>query len=61
MIILDINVRAFSGIDFIKNYATKISSYIPVFSQSRERNDIYAAIDAGADGYLLKIAMLIIY
>ncbi|HEG4391693.1 TPA: response regulator [Morganella morganii] len=55
MIILDINVRAFSGIDFIKKLRhKKISSYILVFSQSREWNDIYAAIDAGADGYLLK-------
>lgn len=55
MIILDINIHAFSGIDFIKKLRHKrVPSYILVFSQSQERNHIYAAIDAGADGYILK-------
>ncbi|OCA53406.1 response regulator [Photorhabdus namnaonensis] len=55
VIMIDLNMNGLSGVDTIKSIRRKgINSYVLVLSVSDDRNDVYAAIDAGANGYLLK-------
>lgn len=55
VILLDLNMKGMSGLDTLKALRhEEISARILVLTVSDARNDIYAMIDAGADGYLLK-------
>ncbi|MBP2198642.1 response regulator [Pantoea cypripedii] len=55
VILLDLNMKGMSGLDTLKALRNEeISSRILVLTVSDARNDIYAMVDAGADGYLLK-------
>ncbi|CDH20715.1 response regulator [Xenorhabdus bovienii] len=55
IILMDLKIHGLSGIDTIKSLRRKgLDSYVLVLSDSDSRGDIYDAIDAGANGYLLK-------
>ena len=55
VILLDLNMKGMSGLDTLKALRHEgISSRILVLTVSDARADIYAMVDAGADGYLLK-------
>ncbi|WP_159566699.1 two-component system response regulator NarL [Budvicia diplopodorum] len=55
LILLDLNMKGLSGLDTLKALRNEgIDARIIVLTVSDSRNDIYALIDAGADGYLLK-------
>jgi two-component system nitrate/nitrite response regulator NarP len=55
LILLDLNMKGLSGLDTLKAMRQEgIESRIIVLSVSDSRSDVYALIDAGADGYLLK-------
>ncbi|CDG21129.1 Nitrate/nitrite response regulator protein narP [Xenorhabdus poinarii G6] len=55
IILMDLKIDGLSGIDTIKSLRRKgLNSYILVLSDSDHRSDIYDAVDAGANGYLLK-------
>lgn len=55
LILLDLNMKGMSGLDTLKALRHEgISSRILVLTVSDARSDIYAMVDAGADGYLLK-------
>ncbi|MCG3462862.1 response regulator [Xenorhabdus bovienii] len=55
IILMDLKIHGLSGIDTIKSLRRKgLDSYVLVLSDSDNRGDIYDAIDAGANGYLLK-------
>lgn len=55
MIILDLNMKGMSGLDVLKALrAEHIDSRIVILTVSDSRSDIFALVDAGADGYLLK-------
>ncbi|MDA3979267.1 response regulator [Gallibacterium sp. AGMB14963] len=55
MIILDLNMKGMSGLDVLKALRLDdIDAKIAVLTVSDSRSDIFALIEAGADGYLLK-------
>lgn len=55
MIILDLNMKGMSGLDVLKVLRLDdIDAKIAVLTVSDSRSDIFALIEAGADGYLLK-------
>lgn len=55
MIILDLNMKGMSGLDVLKALRLDdIDARIAVLTVSDSRSDIFALIEAGADGYLLK-------
>ncbi len=55
LILLDLNMKGLSGLDTLKALRHEgVSSRIIVLTVSDSRSDVYALIDAGADGYLLK-------
>lgn len=55
LIMMDLNLQGRSGIDIIRTLRRSgLTSYVLVLSVSDSRNDVYAALDAGANGYLLK-------
>lgn len=55
IILLDLNMKGMSGLDTLKALRHEgISSRILVLTVSDARSDIFAMVDAGADGYLLK-------
>ncbi|KGQ31506.1 nitrate/nitrite response regulator [Gallibacterium genomosp. 2] len=55
MIILDLNMKGMSGLDVLKALRLDdIDARIAVLTVSDARSDIFALIEAGADGYLLK-------
>jgi two-component system nitrate/nitrite response regulator NarP len=55
LILLDLNMKGLSGLDTLKALRNEGSqARILVLTVSDARSDIYAMIDAGADGYLLK-------
>lgn len=55
MIILDLNMKGMSGLDVLKALrAENIDSRIVILTVSDSRSDIFALVEAGADGYLLK-------
>lgn len=55
IILLDLNMKGMSGLDTLKAMRHEgISSRILVLTVSDTRSDIFAMVDAGADGYLLK-------
>ncbi|WKT00601.1 response regulator [Gallibacterium salpingitidis] len=55
MIILDLNMKGMSGLDVLKALRLdEIDARIAVLTVSDSRSDIFALIEAGADGYLLK-------
>ncbi|MFC0308330.1 response regulator [Gallibacterium trehalosifermentans] len=55
MIILDLNMKGMSGLDVLKALRlAEIDAKIAVLTVSDSRSDIFALIEAGADGYLLK-------
>ena len=55
LILLDLNMRGLSGLDTLKALRSDgVVARIIVLTVSDARSDVYALIDAGADGYLLK-------
>ncbi|CNI90134.1 MULTISPECIES: two-component system response regulator NarL [Yersinia] len=55
VILLDLNMKGMTGLDTLKALRDKdIDARIIVLTVSDARSDVYAMIDAGADGYLLK-------
>lgn len=55
VILLDLNMKGMSGLDTLKALRHEgIAARILVLTVSDARSDIYAMVDAGADGYLLK-------
>lgn len=55
LIILDLNMKGLSGLDTLKGLrAEGVDARIVILTVSNAKNDIFALIDAGADGYLLK-------
>lgn len=55
LIILDLNMKGISGLDTLRSLRTHgVDSRIIVLTVSDEQSDIFALIDAGVDGYLLK-------
>ncbi|OOF41559.1 DNA-binding response regulator [Rodentibacter mrazii] len=55
LIILDLNMKGLSGLDTLKGLrAEDVDARIVILTVSDAKNDIFALIDAGADGYLLK-------
>jgi two-component system nitrate/nitrite response regulator NarP len=55
IILLDLNMKGMSGLDTLKALRHEgSSSRILVLTVSDARSDIFAMVDAGADGYLLK-------
>ncbi|QKJ88169.1 DNA-binding response regulator [Paramixta manurensis] len=55
LILLDLNMKGISGLDTLKALRDdQVTSRVLVLTVSDARNDIYAMVDAGADGYLLK-------
>jgi len=56
LIILDLNMKGLSGLDTLKGLrAEGVDARILILTVSDAKNDIFTLIDAGADGYLLKI------
>lgn len=55
VILLDLHMKGMSGLDTLKALRHEgVAARILVLTVSDARNDIYAMLDAGADGYLLK-------
>ncbi|WP_336277849.1 nitrate/nitrite response regulator protein NarP [Cronobacter dublinensis] len=55
IILLDLNMRGLSGLDTLTLLRRNgVSARIIVLTVSDARSDVYAVMDAGADGYLLK-------
>ena len=55
LIILDLNMKGLSGLDTLKSLRNEdVDARIMILTVSDAKNDIFALIDAGADGYLLK-------
>ncbi|AKA37893.1 response regulator [Yersinia ruckeri] len=55
VILLDLNMKGMTGLDTLKALRHEgIAAKIIVLTVSDARSDVYAMIDAGADGYLLK-------
>lgn len=55
MIILDLNMKGMSGLDVLKALRNEnVDARIVILTVSDSRSDIFALVDAGADGYLLK-------
>ena len=55
LIVLDLNMKGLSGLDTLKALRTEgVDARIVILTVSDAKNDIFALIDAGADGYLLK-------
>ncbi|MFU2078389.1 response regulator [Avibacterium endocarditidis] len=55
LIILDLNMKGLSGIDTLKALREEnIDARIIILTVSDAKNDVFALVDAGADGYLLK-------
>ena len=55
LIMMDLHLQGRSGIDIIRSLRRcGLTSYVLVLSISDSRNDVYAGLDAGANGYLLK-------
>ncbi|WP_018650942.1 two-component system response regulator NarL [Actinobacillus capsulatus] len=55
LIILDLNMKGISGLDTLRSLRNHgVDSRIIVLTVSDEQSDIFALMDAGVDGYLLK-------
>lgn len=55
LIILDLNMKGISGLDTLRALRKQgVDSRIIVLTVSDEQSDIFALMDAGVDGYLLK-------
>lgn len=55
LIVLDLNMKGLSGLDTLKALRSEgVDARIVILTVSDAKNDIFALIDAGADGYLLK-------
>ncbi|AKO36177.1 nitrate/nitrite response regulator [[Haemophilus] ducreyi] len=55
LIILDLNMKGISGLDTLRALRKQgVDSRIIVLTVSDEQSDIFASMDAGVDGYLLK-------
>lgn len=55
VILLDLHMKGMSGLDTLKALRHEgVAARILILTVSDARNDIYAMLDAGADGYLLK-------
>ncbi|TCP96833.1 LuxR family two component transcriptional regulator [Cricetibacter osteomyelitidis] len=55
LIILDLNMKGLSGLDTLKALRNEdVDARIVILTVSDAKSDIFALVDAGADGYLLK-------
>jgi DNA-binding NarL/FixJ family response regulator len=56
VLLLDITMPVMNGIDTVKAIKTQSNIRILMLTISREQDDLFGAIQAGADGYILKNA-----
>lgn len=55
LIMLDLNMKGISGLDTLRSLrAHDVDARVVVLTVSDEQSDIFALMDAGVDGYLLK-------
>lgn len=55
LIVLDLNMKGLSGLDTLKALREEeVDARIVILTVSDSKNDVFALVDAGADGYLLK-------
>ena len=55
LILFDLNMKGLSGLDTLKALRNEgVDARIIILTVSDSRSDVYALVDAGADGYLLK-------
>jgi two-component system nitrate/nitrite response regulator NarP len=55
IILLDLNMKGMSGLEILKTLRNEgVDARVVVLTVSDTHSDVYAVIDAGADGYLLK-------
>ncbi|MFI0488671.1 MAG: response regulator [Yersinia sp. (in: enterobacteria)] len=55
IILLDLNMKRMSGLEILKALRNEgVDARVVVLTVSDTHSDVYAVIDAGADGYLLK-------
>ncbi len=55
IILLDLNMKGMSGLEILKALRNEgVDARVVVLTVSDTHSDVYAVIDAGADGYLLK-------
>ncbi|MEY4923269.1 MAG: hypothetical protein RLY17_1986 [Pseudomonadota bacterium] len=55
IILLDLNMKGMSGLEILKALRNEgVDARVIVLTVSDTHSDVYAVIDAGADGYLLK-------
>lgn len=56
VILLDVNMPGMSGVEVVKDIRKKVGCRILMLTISKHEEDLFGAINAGADGYLLKNA-----
>jgi len=56
IILLDVNMPGMSGVEVVERLHPDCTSKIMMLTVSRHEDDLFGAINAGADGYLLKNA-----
>ena len=55
LIILDLNMKGLSGLETLQQLRQKgVTARIAILTVSDAKSDIFAVVEAGADGYLLK-------
>lgn len=56
VVLLDVNMPGMGGVDVVEGLKPKEKSSIIMLTISKQEEDLFGAINAGADGYLLKNA-----
>ena len=56
IVLLDVNMPGMSGVEVVRQLHGKVKSKIIMLTISKHDEDLFGAINAGADGYLLKNA-----
>lgn len=56
VVLLDVNMPVMNGVDAVEEIKKHVKTHIIMLTISRQEDDLFAAIAAGADGYILKNA-----
>lgn len=56
VVLLDVNMPGMSGVEVVEHIHKKVECKILMLTISKHEDDLFGAINAGADGYLLKNA-----
>lgn len=56
VVLLDVNMPVMNGVDAVEAIKKQVKTHIIMLTISRQEDDLFAAIAAGADGYILKNA-----